>query len=473
VQELPPTLILDLGHPQDAAAAVCPESTAVLVLAGSVDEGWAADAVIELVSAWSRGGRRLVLADLHLESPRLHIALGVPNLEGVVDIFLYGASVARIARPVRDGDFLLIPAGTYTLDAEEVYRHPRWPKVAAGFRDADATLVVFVPAVLADLDAHCRWADEAILLGAPPSEEFQERLRQADVRILGVLGPAGETGQVGVDARVEAAVPPSPPEQAPPPPPPPSPVLRGLDLELELPPPPVRRRPGRDRASIALWILLAVVLLGTAWFLIVSLRSGGAGAEGGDRASRSGGAEPAGAVAEAAGEPLPYSVQVTAYPTLQAARAELSAPRPGLERVPFLISPEEIQGVLYYRILAGYAADSTAATLLRDSLVGSNQIDAGDAAGTWSLLQFTPLAFDLGDYPTEWAARERSDSLMVQQIPSYVVAMPYSDGSWRWRVYGGAYRDSVSASGMRSMLEAAGLPTRLTARTGVPATLPE
>src|SRR5690606_30148362 len=137
-----------------------------------------------------------------------------------------------------------------------------------------------------------------------------------------------ETGQVGVDARVEAAVPPSPPEQAPPPPPPPSPVLRGLDLELELPPPPVRRRPGRDRASIALWILLAVVLLGTAWFLIVSLRSGGAGAEGGDRASRSGGAEPAGAVAEAAGEPLPYSVQVTAYPTLQAARAELSAPRP-------------------------------------------------------------------------------------------------------------------------------------------------
>src|SRR5690606_9849731 len=203
------------------------------------------------------------------------------------------------------------------------------------------------------------------------------------------------------------------------------------------------------------------------------LRSGGAGAEGGDRASRSGGAEPAGAVAEAAGEPLPYSVQVTAYPTLQAARAELSAPRPGLERVPFLISPEEIQGVLYYRILAGYAADSTAATLLRDSLVGSNQIDAGDAAGTWSLLQFTPLAFDLGDYPTEWAARERSDSLMVQQIPSYVVAMPYSDGSWRWRVYGGAYRDSVSASGMRSMLEAAGLPTRLTARTGVPATLPE
>jgi hypothetical protein len=62
---------------------------------------------------------------------------------------------------------------------------------------------------------------------------------------------------------------------------------------------------------------------------------------------------------------------------------------------------------------------------------------------------------------------------MIQQIPSYVAVVPYSDGSRRWQVYGGAYRDRESAAGMRTMLESAGLETRLIARTGVPATLPE
>jgi hypothetical protein len=250
-----------------------------------------------------------------------------------------------------------------------------------------------------------------------------------------------------------------------------APPFESIDLELELPPPPVRRRPGSNRTMLVLWILFAVVLLGTVWFLVASLRSDRApNAEPLDGAA---GVAVEGSLPTRSGELLPYSIQVTAFQTMQAARAELSTRSPSPENTPFFISPEEIQGVLYYRILAGMATDTTAAKLLRDRLLATDQIDADDAAGTWSLLQFTPLAFDLGEYPDEKAARERSDSLLVLQIPSYVAVVPYSDGSRRWQVYGGAFRDNASAGGMRAMLEPTGVPVRLMARTGIPAALPE
>jgi hypothetical protein len=47
-----------------------------------------------------RHGQRTVLADLGLDDPMLAERIGMSSMEGVVDIFLYGASLARSARPV-------------------------------------------------------------------------------------------------------------------------------------------------------------------------------------------------------------------------------------------------------------------------------------------------------------------------------------------------------------------------------------
>src|SRR3712207_8543000 len=63
----------------------------------AVDRRWAADVAIELGEVWAKDGRRIVLADLHLEAPLLHAGLDVSNMAAVVDIFLYGASLSRIA----------------------------------------------------------------------------------------------------------------------------------------------------------------------------------------------------------------------------------------------------------------------------------------------------------------------------------------------------------------------------------------
>ncbi|MDP9348328.1 MAG: hypothetical protein M3P24_04185, partial [Gemmatimonadota bacterium] len=63
---LPDALAWSMEHPE----------TVVLLLDASADREWAADVAVALASAWARAGRRVVLADLHLENPVLHERMG-------------------------------------------------------------------------------------------------------------------------------------------------------------------------------------------------------------------------------------------------------------------------------------------------------------------------------------------------------------------------------------------------------------
>ena len=62
-------------------------------------DAWAPHVAIQLAAAAARQGGRVVLADLSLDSPELHAPLGHPNEEGISDVFLFGASLRRIAVP--------------------------------------------------------------------------------------------------------------------------------------------------------------------------------------------------------------------------------------------------------------------------------------------------------------------------------------------------------------------------------------
>jgi hypothetical protein len=44
--------------------------------------------------------------------------------------------------------------------------------------------------------------------------------------------------------------------------------------------------------------------------------------------------------------------------------------------------------------------------------------------------------------------------------------MPYSDSSYRWQLYAGAYRDTASSAPMRALLTSAGLTPALVTRSG-------
>lgn len=457
---LPRPIVVDPSAADAVVPEIEPMGPVVLLLVAGDHLAWAAEVAVALSTAWARNGRRIVLADLHLETPVLHEQVGLTNLEGMVDIFLYGASIARSARPVRGRSFYLISAGTYEPDAEAIYLHPRWPKLVAGFRDADASLVLFAPAEGADLEALSRWVDRVVLLGPPRSATLLAPLVEQGVAVDALLVPPA----------AEVALPPEVPAaehtwEAPPP-------RFDEDRELLLPPPPDRSEPRRRRRMwpLLIGLLIGMGLLGWLGYVMAGNQPGLFGSLVGP-----GGADTASSRVRAtprtpgrAGEPLPFSVQVKAFSSFPAARQELGAQQGRFAAVPFFISPEEVQGVLYFKILAGLALDTAEANRLQGFLIDSGAINPEDAIGAWSLIRPTPFSFDLGEFRSAEEASARADSLLAHEIPTYTVQMPYSDGSRRWQLYGGAYPDSASADAMRQRLRSAGVQPRLVLRLGQP-----
>ncbi|HEX6926815.1 MAG TPA: hypothetical protein VF167_15440, partial [Longimicrobiaceae bacterium] len=139
--DLPPPSVYDPADETGPPFGSGELPSVVLLLVGDVERSWAARTAIELSDAWAATGRRVVLADFHLESPVLQTELGGEGLEGVVDLFLYGASVARCTRDGPGREFRFIPTGTYTPDVGAVFRNPRWTKLIDGFKHSRATLV--------------------------------------------------------------------------------------------------------------------------------------------------------------------------------------------------------------------------------------------------------------------------------------------------------------------------------------------
>jgi hypothetical protein len=430
-------------------------ATVVLLLAGQVDRDWAARTAIELCTGWAAAENRVVLADMHVEDPVLHEMLGVRNMEGMVDIFLYGASISRSARPVDGRGFHLLTAGTYEVDTESIYRNARWAKLVAGFREANASLVVFAPADAAGLEAISSLVEQTILLGAPSSG----RLPFAD------------------DGRAAAATMLVPPGYSVP-----APALVVRDAgpeheELRLPPQPVRRESRTRRgAFMALAFVLLVLLLAAAGFALARYRPDlvpwlTAGERTG--AATAGSVPAVAPVVRRAGETVPFAVLVRSYASLGAAQQQVQAEQRRFTDTPFYISPEDDSGVLYYKVYAGLLRDTASAERLRERLLQSGAVDSEDTLGTLSLIHRAHLSFDLGEYRTRDSAQVASDSLGAREIPTYAVPMPYEDGSRRWQLYGGAYRDSATADAMRRRLTAAGLAPRLVLRVGEPAPRPE
>ncbi len=95
--------------------------------------------------------RRVAIADLIGESPALDSLLSNDDPHGIADSFLYGVSLNRIARPMRDTkQIFVMPGGTEAVADAAVYGNDRWRRLAAGFAEVGALLIAVAnPAVSA------------------------------------------------------------------------------------------------------------------------------------------------------------------------------------------------------------------------------------------------------------------------------------------------------------------------------------
>ena len=131
---------------------------------------WAGRGAVSLARAWAAASERLLLLDLGLEDPGLHRILETENGEGTADVFLFGASLQHVARPVSGASFLFAPAGSPVADPESVLRHDRWDALIQGFRDAGARLLLHLPLELQGSASLLERADRIVVLASPGVE---------------------------------------------------------------------------------------------------------------------------------------------------------------------------------------------------------------------------------------------------------------------------------------------------------------
>ena len=90
--------------------------------------------------------RRVVVGDLAGDIPSLRSLVKDEDPHGITDSFLYGVSLNKIGYPVEGTENLYVmPSGTDPHIDEELLRSARWTRVAAGFGEVGALLLLVAP----------------------------------------------------------------------------------------------------------------------------------------------------------------------------------------------------------------------------------------------------------------------------------------------------------------------------------------
>ncbi len=425
------------------------DSDSPILLLVAPDTGDAvARAAIGLAEARARTGASTILADASARDPRLHKILDVENLEGLADVFLFGASLdhVRVRPATRPFDFVSI--GAFVPDPSAVLDSSRWDRIARSVQAEGSKLLVFVPADSPGLGILSARVGEAVLIGDPRSIDRMAGRLDPSCAVLAVVEPVSAMAPDRLAAAAGAAE-----EEG---------AVTIFD-EPELTEPVVFRSDRKSRRAISpvLLLLLVAALVAAAWFGYQEYFRP-ATSEPAAQPAREAQAEPArGTPVET---PIPVSVAVEAHQDLESASERIAALRRAEPGIGFFLAPVSVRGVLYYRLLAGPVATREAGERLMERLVEG---DYKTAADPWAVRP-TEHAFNLGEFDTQREASTRVDSLSAMEIPAYIVPVRYDPGSPRYRVYGGAYESEAEASVMAEMLAEVGIEPRLVARTGEP-----
>ena len=154
-----------------------------LVLVLGSDARQTALAALGIARAQS-GKRRVALGDLLGDAEPIQSLVRGDDPHGLVDSFRYGVSLNKIAQEVPDsGELYVLPSGSEAPEYEEIFTHARWHRLASGFRETGALLVVAAPADASRLENVVRIADGVVLVGDA------ELVTAPDDKLLGRVRP--------------------------------------------------------------------------------------------------------------------------------------------------------------------------------------------------------------------------------------------------------------------------------------------
>jgi hypothetical protein len=110
--------------------------------------------------------RRVAVGDLIGDVAPLRELVTDDDPHGLTDSFLYGVSLNRIARQIDTiGNLHVLPSGSDQVVQDEILRNKRWTRLASGFRDAGALLLVAAPAAVPGVEDLVGMLDGVVLVG--------------------------------------------------------------------------------------------------------------------------------------------------------------------------------------------------------------------------------------------------------------------------------------------------------------------
>ncbi|MEP6620826.1 MAG: hypothetical protein ABJE47_15985 [bacterium] len=110
--------------------------------------------------------RHVAIADLFGEAPPLQELVTNEDAHGIVDSFLFGVSLNKIAQYIPEsGELFILPSGSAPIDYDEMFTHPRWRRLVAGFREVNALLLIVAPANAPKLPQLVSATDGAVIVG--------------------------------------------------------------------------------------------------------------------------------------------------------------------------------------------------------------------------------------------------------------------------------------------------------------------
>ena len=151
---------------EDAGARVAPSLAAAgAVLVTGDDPVACARAAIGIGRSESLR-RRVAIGDLVGDVAPLVALVDADDPHGIVDSFLYGVSLNKVAHPVRGTDNLFVlPTGTEPDLDETIFASDRWRRLASGFREVGALLLLVAPSEAPSLDRLVESLDGVVVVG--------------------------------------------------------------------------------------------------------------------------------------------------------------------------------------------------------------------------------------------------------------------------------------------------------------------
>jgi hypothetical protein len=408
---------------RDVAPLVADRTCVVVV--GELDDD-AAHVALALANAHIRT-RRVAIVDAVGElAPLQKLLSRDARAHGVIDHFLHGVSLRKIAQPVnRDGTLFILPSGAGPFEYDTLLRRERWRRMTMAFRGEGALLCIVLPRDAEGLAPFVEDTDGIVLVG---DVEYPEPRH--------VIARVPRVGRMSADAGIVPAAT--------------APAARFLSRVT---------RQARSKRGVVLaagvFALLAVGAL-FAWD-----RGGGAADRGDQAGGVSASAQLAGTVVAAdegdSARAALYSVDILMLSSATDASRHLNDRLATLPAATF--SPVHLgaDSSRWYRLLVGAWRDQREADSALMALRAAGVLEMG-----FGSVRRTPFAVRVADSITYSAAVTQAAALRAQGFPAYALGR---DGDHAG-VYAGAFETPSQAMPLLDMFKRAGIDATIAYRMG-------